>query len=207
MFNIKGDLKPITKGLKKLQKKQIPFASAMAINSTLFDIRKAEMVQAQKKLDRPTPFTVKGFRVRKAKKTMLHGEVYISPQVWSYLKYQVDGGTRIGKTGVPYIKNAKLNKYGNIPNRRAGLIKNKNQIISTINGTTGVWERGHISKKGKFTSAGKSRSTNLRLMVAFENNVKYTKRFPFFKIADGVARSMFQRNFKRELNKAMRSAK
>jgi len=69
MFNVKGDMKPIIKHLDKTQKKQIPFAAAQAINNTLFDIMKAEKAQLPKKLDRPTPFTMKAFKINKAKKT------------------------------------------------------------------------------------------------------------------------------------------
>ena len=191
MFNIKGDMKPITKHLSKVQKKQIPFAAAQAINNTLFDIMKAEKVQMPKKLDRPTPFTMKAFRINKAKKHQLIGDIHITQQRWDYLKYQVEGGTRTGNIGVP-TKNAKLNKYGNIPNRRKGLIKNKKQFIATFNNLSGVWER---NKSG------------IKLIIAFEKSVTYEKRFPFIKIADGVARAKFQRNFRRSLTKAIATAR
>ena len=76
--------------------------------------------------------------------------------------------------------------------RKKGLIKNKKQFIKTINGVSGVWER---SKQGT------------KLMVAFENSVTYKKRFPFFKIAEAVARKKFQRNFKKSLARAMATAR
>jgi len=206
MFKVKGDMKPIIKHLNKTQKKQIPYAAAQAINSTLFDVMKAEKAQMPKKLDRPTPFTLKAFRINKAKKTELVGDIHITPERWKYLKYQVEGGTRTGNIGVP-TRNAKLNKYGNIPMRRKGLIKNKNQFIGTFNNIGGVWERGHYSKKGTFTTKGKSASTALKLIVAFENTVTYEKRFPFHKIAKGVARKKFQRNFKHSLARALATAR
>lgn len=207
MFSVKGSMKPLIKGLSRLERKQIPFATMLAINSTLFDIRKAEMAQTHKKLDRPTKTTAEGFLVNKATKKSQSGEVYIKEHVWAYMKYQVEGGVRIKRTGVPYQKNFKLNQYGNIPARKRGLIRNKHQFVATINGITGVWQRGHVSKKGKFTSAGKSRATNVMLMVAYESNTNYSKRFPFYKIADGVAKNRFGKNFKRAMARAMRSAR
>ena len=72
MFNVKGDMKPIIKHLNKTQKKQIPFAAAQAINTTLFEVMRAEKAQMPKKLDRPMPKTIKAIRVRKAKKTELN---------------------------------------------------------------------------------------------------------------------------------------
>ena len=206
MFNVKGDMKPIIKHLNKTQKRQIPFAAAQAINNTLFDIMKAEKAQLPKKLDRPTPFTMKAFKINKAKKTMLVGDIHVTPQRYKYLKYAIEGGTRTGNIGVP-TKHAKLNKYGNIPMRKKGLIKNKNQFISTINNVSGVWERGHYNKSGSFTSKGKSASTALKLVVAFNNTVSYEKRFPFYKIAQGVARKKFQRNFQKTLKRAINTAR
>jgi hypothetical protein len=191
MFKVKGDMKRITKHLSKMQKKQIPFAAAQAINSTLFDVMKAEKAQLPKKLDRPTPFTMKAFKINKAKKTELVGDIHITPERWKYLKYVVEGGTRTGNIGVP-TKNAKLNKYGNIPMRRKGLIKKKSQYIATIGSVSGVWEK---SKAG------------VKLIVAFEKSVSYKKQFPFKRIAEGVARKKFQRNFKRSLAKALATAR
>jgi len=191
VFNVKGDMKPIIKHLSKTQHKQIPFAAAQAINNTLFDIMKAEKAQLPKKLDRPTPFTLKAFRIKKAKKTELVGNIHVTPERYKYLKYAIEGGTRTGNIGVP-TKHAKLNKYGNIPMRKKGLIKNKRQFIQTINGVSGVWEK---SKSG------------LKLMVAFEKTVNYEKRFPFYKIAEGVARKKFQRNFQRTLRRAIQTAR
>ena len=191
MFNVKGDLKPMMKHMSKVQKRQIPFAAANAINTTLFDILKAEKAQMPKKLDRPKSYSVNAFKVNKAKKSMLVGDIHVMPERYKYLKYAIEGGTRTGNIGVP-TKHAKLNKFGNIPMRKKGLIKNKKQFIQTINGVSGVWER---SKQGT------------KLMVAFENSVTYKKRFPFFKIAEAVARKKFQRNFKKSLARAMASAR
>ena len=205
MLNIKGDLKPITKHLNKVQKKQIPFATANAINSVLFGIQKAEKAQMPKKLDNPTPYTMKAFKVNKAKKTQLVGEIFVMPQKYKYLKYAIEGGTRTGNVSVPYTKtgNIKLNKYGNIKGKKGGLVKNQNQFIGKIKGISGVWERGHYSKKGNFSTKGKSKSTAVRLLVAFEPTVNYKKRCPFYEIAEGYAK----KNLQKELAKAFARAK
>lgn len=192
MFNIKGDMKPITKHLTKLQKKQIPFAASKAINDTLKQVVKAEQVQMPKKLDRPTPFTSKAFRIKYAKKHTLHGEVQIKPIQWEYLKYQIEGGTRT-KTRIPVpTSQAKLNKYGNIPGKRHGLVRNKKQFMND----RGVWER-----------YGGKKNRKAKLVVAFENSVSYRKRFPFYKIADGVARSRFKKNLQRSIKHAIATAR
>ena len=209
MFNIKGDLKPLTRSLTNIQKKQIPFAVSRAINDTLFDIQKAEKVQMPKKLDNPTPYTLKAFKINKAKKKLLVGDIHVLPQKYKYLKFAIEGGSQTGNVPVPYTRtgNIKLNRYGNIVGRRNGLIRKKSQFIGKVKGISGVWERGHISKKGSFTTAGKSPSTNVKLLIGFEPVVNYKKKFPFHKIADGVARRKFIRHMQKSLKLALRSAK
>lgn len=196
-MNVRGDVREVERMLTRLQRRQVPFATAQALNDTAFAARKAEMVQAEQKLHKPTPFTVKGFQVNKARKSNLRAQVFIEPKRWKYLKWQVEGGTRraTGRgTGVP-TEHRKLNRYGNIPGRRKGLVKGKRQFIATIRGISGVWER--YGRGGK----------QVRLLVAFERSVEYAKRFPFYKIAEGVARNTFVRHFNRRLARALRSTR
>ena len=66
--SVKSNIKEITKWTTNAQKKQIPFATSVAINNTLFDLKKEMAKQMDKKLDRPTPFTKRGFFIKKAKR-------------------------------------------------------------------------------------------------------------------------------------------
>tara|TARA_R110000850_G_scaffold249255_1_gene374178 strand:- start:41 stop:616 length:576 start_codon:yes stop_codon:yes gene_type:complete len=191
MFNVKGDLKPLIKHMSKVQKKQIPFAAANAINTTLFDIMKAEKAQMPKKLDRPKNYSVKAFKINKAKKTALVGDIHVIPKKYEYLKYAIEGGTRTGNVLVP-SKHAKLNKFGNITGLKDGYKLKKDQYKAKINNTYGVWERT---------------KTRTKLLILFTKSATYKKRFPFYKIADGVARKKFLRNFKISLSRAMRTAR
>ena len=51
--------------------KQIPFATARAINTTAFAVRAAEQQELRAKLDRPTPWSIGQVRVKQATKTSL----------------------------------------------------------------------------------------------------------------------------------------
>ena len=193
MFNIKGDLKGIKKHLNRTQKKLLPQATVKAINKTLFQIMDAEKVQIHKKLDRPNPFTQKAFKIRMAKPNqwVIEGDIHIQPNRWKYLKFAVDGGTKTGELGVPIMANAKLNKYGNIAGRgRNRYIKGNRQFRATINGVDGVWAK-----------TGGKKNPKLKLMVVFKRSLNYKKIFPFYKIADSLARNMFQRNIDYSLRK------
>ena len=196
-IKIKDNIKEFSKGLNKFQKKQMPFATAQAINNTLFGLKKEMGKQTVKKLDRPVPFTQRGFLINKAKKTNQVGVLYIRPEVAEYLKYQIDGGVRsqATKIPVPILKNKRLNKYGNIAGKRSGLVKGAKEFIGTIKGVTGVWKQ---QSKGQAPV----------LLIKFHDSVRYDKKpFDFYKIGNNYARNTFTRQLDRELRKALRTAK
>ena len=196
-IKIKTNTEQVTMRLTDIQKKQIPFATMKAINNTLFGLRKEMGKQTVKKLDRPTPFTQKGFLVTKANKRNLTGILYIRAEVEEYLKYVIDGGVRSGAKmiPIPFTANARLNRYGNIIGKRSGLIKKTQQFIATIKGVTGVWERYN---KGK----------SVKLIIGFEPKVMYEKgKFPFYKIGRGYINNTYNKVLAKELQKALSTAK
>ena len=193
-IKINTNIKEVTKGMSSIQKKQIPFAAANAINTTLFELRKEMAKQTIKKLDRPTPFTQRGFLVDKANKNKLFGSLFAKKEVQAYLHYQVEGGTRAsGKKFAIPTSNAKLNTYGNIPNKKGGVVKGKKQKILKIKGMTGVFET-HKDK-------------TLKLIVAFKNSATYKAKFPFYVIAKKFTQAKFDRNFAKALTRALKTAK
>jgi len=192
--NVKSNIKEITKWTTNAQKKQIPFATSVAINNTLFDLKKEMAKQMDKKLDRPTPFTKRGFFINKAKKNLLVGVLLMKDIVANYMQYQIEGGTRSTgkKIPVPFKPNARLNKFGNIIGKRTGLIKKSTQFIGTVGNTEGVYER---TKDGT------------KLIIGFESSVNYRPRFPFYTIAARFSNAVFDKNFTKSFNRALRSAK
>ena len=208
-INISSDIKSAQKKLSRVQNKQIPFAASLAINETAENANNAVKAQARKKLDNPRPQTVNAFRVgKRAIKSRLRCDVFILDWADEFLRYQIEGGVRRSGgagTGVPV--NQRLNKYGNIPGRRKGLVKKANQFIATIKGITGVWERGHYTKSGKFSGGKKSAGTAVKLVVAFETSVKYKARLPYYKIVNSVVASKFNRNFSFALKRALATAR
>ena len=193
-INVKSNIKEITKFTTTVQKKQIPFATSVAINDTLFDLRKEMAKQMDKKLDRPTPFTKRGLFVNKAKKNLLVGVLLMKDIVANYMQYQIEGGTRTtGKQiPVPYKPNAKLNKFGNIIGKKTGLIKKNTQFIGNVSGTDGVYER---TKDG------------LKLIIGFERSVNYRARFPFYVIAEKFSDAVFDKKFAKAFERALRTAR
>jgi hypothetical protein len=195
-IKIKDNIKQFEKKLTDAQKKQLPYATAQAINNTLFGLRKEMAKQTEKKLDRPTPFTKRGFLISKAKKSEPIGILYIRPEVAKYLKWVIDAGvkkTSSSKIPVPILENKRLNKYGNIAGKRSGLVKGSKEFIATIGETTGVW---------------KKQGGRLILLIKFHDSVTYSKKsFNFYKIGKGYIKSRFNKELSRALTKALSKAK
>jgi len=90
------------KGLKRLEKKQEPFAAALGLTNTAKRLAKTEQRMMVKQLDRPTPFTVRSIRWQKADKGdyargRLHSEVYIMDKQAEYLRLQIEGVSGRGR--------------------------------------------------------------------------------------------------------------
>lgn len=211
-INIKADIKPLNKKLTSLQRSQIPFASSVAINKTGVKILSALGSNAEKKFEGgATKQSLRAFKIPtglKGKKTNIQfstkkdltATIFMPDWAEKFLKYQVFGGIRRsnseGGTGVPFKKNKRLNRFGNIAGRKSGLVKGENEFIATIKGITGVWRR-----------YGKG-ARQIKLMVAFEKTVNYKNpKFPFFKIGEMVYKNQFPKIYKKELKKAIESMK
>jgi len=200
-ISIDSNVKEVTKGLKRFQKKQIPFATSLAINNTLLALAGTPKkmgilgIQLDKKLDRPTPKTKKGFFVIRATKKKLIGILKIKDFVEDYLKFQIDGGIRSSghRFAIP-TRNSKLNKFGNIIGKRTGLIKKNTQFFGTVNGITGVFERTNKNKK-------------IKLIHVLAKSATYKPKFPFYKIGGGYIANKFNDHFVDAMRKALRTAK
>ena len=64
--SVKTNIKEISKGLKRKQKRYLPRATKDAINATAFGLRKVYRKQAEHIFDNPTAFTVNSFQVKQA---------------------------------------------------------------------------------------------------------------------------------------------
>ena len=194
---IKTEIKEATRHLDLLQRKQIPYATSRALNDTAWDARAAVQAQLPKKLDRPTPWTIRGVRVDKSSKRRLLAGVYFSPDRAKYMRFQVFGGTRVSSRHPIVLPRAiRINKYGNIPRGKIRrLLQKPNTFISTIHGVGGVWQRP------------KKTGAPLVLLARFGTAAAYQPRFPFKKIVSGVARSKFPRHFHRRMAAAIRTAR
>ncbi|TDB48241.1 hypothetical protein [Photorhabdus khanii] len=154
-------------GLKELSnkltqiKKQVPFATAQALTKVARQIEQAEKKAIERKLDNPTPFTVKSVGSVGARKNNLTAKVFVRDIAASYLTpFEVGGVHKLNSSALLNPKDIKLNKYGNLPRNKLQQLKAKpNTFIGEIDGVNGVWKRKK-AKKGKKGKKRLKRSPN-----------------------------------------------
>lgn len=195
-LSVQTNIDQVTKGLNKIQRKQIPFALSNALNRTVYSIVQEEKKAANEQFDRPVPFTLRAFRYNKATKRTLKAEVYINKIQREYLAKQIRGGLQ-EQPVIPTPVNLRVNKYGNIPGLKNGkirkLLARPDTFRAIIRGVDGVWQR---QKRG-----------GLKLLIAINRQIRYRPRFTFYKTAERHARKEFGKEFDKALAYALRTAK
>ena len=213
-INVSSNIQEVTRGLSAVQRKQIPFAASQALNDVA---KKAAMRDLRDKANRTfqggaTRFTRSGFLYRRSNKKNLTAEVFIEPSRAKYMRFQIDGGTRLPerrKIMTP-TTNTRLNKFGNIPRGTySRLINDRKKYFSGIpnglsgNSNLGIWERYGRTKR---FPGGK----RIRMVAKYIDRAEYRALFPFEETTQGVVfarQGGFANRFNKRLIAAIRSAK
>lgn len=130
------DTTRLEKRLTALERRQLPFATQIALNNTAFKTRATVQKALGIYLDRPTPFVVNSILVQKATKDNLVAHIYSREEPFpskspaDYLKHHARGGRRPRKRSERLLEQLgvlgpnesivpasglRLNKYGNVP--------------------------------------------------------------------------------------------
>lgn len=131
LLSVRGSTKPTETMLESIIERQLPFAAALALNDTAQEVVRAEQREMATVFDRPTPYTLNAFFVRRASKNNLVAVVErkAQPGGHHYLEVEEAGGVRGSKAietllglRLPTTKNvraiipadgAQLDQYGN----------------------------------------------------------------------------------------------
>lgn len=214
-LSIKHNIDEVTRGMSSIQKKQIPFATMLALNDTAFDLQRVYKAQTKQKFDQPTKFTQTGFAVEKAKKTNLKAVVYVTEKREDYMKLQVDGGVRNPKNKAIIIPNRSnsddLAKYrsGNLTKGAVNKLKKQKDkyffgVPKGNQGSEGIWERYGRTATGSVSGA------RIRQVAKLSKQAKYKALFPWTSIGNGVAFSRskgFDSHFAKRLRFALNTAR
>ncbi|WP_340611977.1 hypothetical protein [Xenorhabdus bharatensis] len=218
-----ANLKDLSNQLAAIRK-QIPFAMAQAMTSVVREIEKAQKVAFNRKLESPTPFTVKAVRSKGARKDNLTAKVFVLPTAASYLEpFEIGGVHKLNGSALLNPKNVKLNKYGNLPRNKLNQLKGKEDTfigeLSTRYGedVNGVWQR----KKAKKVKKGKrrlKRSPNgtrrarvkqrpPKLLIRFGDALPVEPVLGYQERANQMAQALLPQAINRALSEAIKTAK
>jgi hypothetical protein len=177
------------------QRDQVPFAIARALTKTAQAGQGAATGAINTVFDRPTPFTQRGVRILPARKTDLEARVFLQDVQARYLGLQIAGGTRKPKKRALVLPTElKTNRYGNIAQGAIKrLLARKDTFSGSIRGVGGIWQR---------TKGGR-----LKLLIAYEDEAKYEKRFDFAGVVMRRVRQVFASELSSSVTLAMRTAR
>jgi hypothetical protein len=193
-LSVRADFTEVRRYLTAVQRRQLPFATSLALNRTAVDVQKNVQKGMQRDLDRPTRFTVKGIQYFRATKRNLTAVVFIEAKRYEYLRLNIEGGTRRPKRRVILIGLGRRNRYGNIPGfrqLRSRLLARADHFEAEINGAAGIWRR-YKRKPPK-------------LVVAYVDEAQYRPRFRYYERAGKTANARFREHFLRALEQALRT--
>lgn len=200
-ITVKSNIKAFTKRLTRVQRKQVPFATAGGLNDTAFQVRRRIIERTY-----PRAFTVRNrrfagqvFRVKKARKNKPHAAVFDRLGRAS-LDLHAAGGTKRAKGGhlaapSDNIRRTASGKVGKAKRPSAIMSSGRAFKGKTRSGKSAIYQRGR-GKRGK-----------VQLMYTLIRSARLTKRFAFYEDAAKTARRAFPHNFRKRLKAALRTAR
>ncbi len=232
-----SDLRKVLGRLRDIERKQVPFASSLALNATGEDIMNSNQDLMKREFDRPTRWTLNAFYLQRSSKANLNISVQRKSAVGRrfYLEVQSDGGGR-KKTGIESLFSDRLAYEGNIeavvPTR--GVRKNQygnvspaqmQRILSGVKvqrdaargpmaassrrgGSSGA--RYFVPRPGGKLTPGvfERKGRKIKKVLAFTAaSPRYRPIFPMEKNGYAVARSVLPDHMRRSLKRALATAR
>ncbi|KWR88779.1 hypothetical protein [Cupriavidus sp. IDO] len=203
-ISVRFDVKALNKQLDALAVKQLPFATAQAINAVAKKLQAAERENMAKVLDKPTPFTLNSVSVKLANKSSLTAMVYVKDIAAAYLlPYEAGGPNKLNARALIKPVGQKVNQYGNLPRTTVKrLAAKKNVFIGKVKTSAGevdgVWQR---------SKATRGKKAGLKLLVKFQDAHEAKQRLGYQDLARKVVGASFRRELGAALARAVATAK
>jgi len=193
-ISVKADIDRFARDLDRQYVKQLPFATAKALTDTAKDVQAAETKALPEVFDRPTPFTMRAFAIRAARKNNLTATIYVRPIQAGYLRLEIEGGTlQPKKRALVLPTDLPTNQYGSIPKGAVRRLLARPDVFSgKVRGVAGIWQR---------TPRG------LLLLISYAPRATYRKLFPFYEIGERVAKQRIEPNFRKAWAQAVATAR
>ncbi len=199
-LRITSNAKQFQRGLNNAARKQVPFAMSLAINDVLTEIKRNWEKALRRRLDNPTPFTMKAFAIKRATKRNLRGVVFAKAIQAEYLSWQEDGGTRQPKRRAILVPvGQRVNKYGNMPRGAVGRALARPKVFSGK-------PKGR-NAPGIYQRSGTKKNPALKLLVSYERRARYKPRLHLIAGAAKTATARLPQALLKAMRRAMKSAR
>jgi hypothetical protein len=233
-MSVKADFKAVEKQLNAIQKKQLPFATALALTRTTQTIQKLQVREMERVFDAPKRFTLRGTRVAPAKKTKLESSVEFKDWIPkgtapdTYLAAQIEGGPRNRKRSERWLqsrrlissreslipsRHARLNKFGNITQgRTTKMLSNLNAQYDRRQNTTDNKKRLYFiatinGRRAVWERYGRGGKSIKPFMIISDKQPRYRSIYDFHGLSKRHAQRLFPRKFDEALKHALATAR
>lgn len=234
-FRVTDNVSDVLAFNTRLQKQQLPFATALALTKTAQKVKEAEYGLMKKVFEGPTKYTLNALQMRPAKKTKLEASVgfkeghgrgvpakrFLNPHVHGIARSQKSHEKKLapvmrGKNFTVPARGAKLNKSGNITGGTYMQILSRLKLAGDQSATnSGASKRKQraktyfVPKAGSKLRAGVYERTarGVKPILIFIRSPRYTKRFPFYNKADQLSRALFPAEYKKAMDFAIATAR
>jgi len=199
--NVSSNISAFTKAIDAFGKNQIPFATANALTTTAFDVRKQIVDKTY-----PKSFTVRNrrfasqmFRVDKATKRNLTAKVF-DRLGRDYMTTQAEGGLKRPRGTNIAIPSRQIKRTG------SGRVP-KNKQPRNVLGGRGYKTTLRSGQEVIAQQVGRGAARKQQVLYLLEKVARIPKRFPFYEDASITARRMFAKNFKKSFARAKRTTR
>jgi hypothetical protein len=195
-INVSSDVAKLTRHLRDVEQRQIPFATATALTAVAKHAQASITAQLPSIFDRPTPFTMRAIGMTPARKSDLTATVLVKPLQARYLELEETGGFRTSVSGksLPEPIAIQTNQFGNIARGKIAQLAGKpGYFIGTVKGVKGLYQR---PKRGA-----------MKLLARFVTGWAIKPKFRFVERVDADVRQTLPAAMRVALAKALSTAR
>jgi hypothetical protein len=219
-IDVSSNIKRLSASLDRLAQKQLPYATAQALNKVAGRVKPAEQQNIRDKFTKPTPFTQNSIGVSRANKASLTAAVFVKDIAAKYLQPYEDGGKHfLSSRALLNPKDIRLNQYGQLPRATLAKLKARPDIFIGIVKTkagpvNGVWQR--VTAPGRKLVAANGRrlrglnqgpTATLKLLIRFGDALPVNKCLEFGATGQRVVDAHLQGDFADALAAALSIAR
>lgn len=223
--------------LNEIEKRQLPFATSVALNRTAADVKAAEVKAMKADFDRPTRFTLNSLFIKPAKKNRLEAIVWVKdyaskavpPTRW--LLPEVMGGNRAPKRSESLLsakgilpsgkallpgKGIRLDGHGNVSRGMmqkilSGLGAQGDKHANSTDSKRSVGNQQRFFVLGKGAAAlgiaERTGKASISMLLAFGKAPSYGSLLDFYGVANAVIGSQLPKHARDAMDEAVLSAK